>query len=75
MRRKNPDRVAGGGVVALPGGLELFPIWRAEIPDLVFHAGGTTSAIGGSLAEIAQIPNAVHPVGETVKMRTALVSS
>src|SRR5262249_38282099 len=32
----------GGAVPALPAGLELFPIWCEEIPDLEPHAGSTT---------------------------------
>jgi hypothetical protein len=30
----------------LAEGLEFFPIWCAEIPDLAFHAGGATSEFG-----------------------------
>jgi hypothetical protein len=40
----------------LAEGFEFFPIWCAEIPDLVGYAEGATSAIGGRLAEMSEMP-------------------
>jgi hypothetical protein len=38
--------MTGTAVLAmLAEGFEFFPIWCAKIPDLVGHAGGTTSEL------------------------------